>query len=1201
MKKVISLILSIAIFTVLLDSGIDFANENDITIECESFDDYENFAAATEQHGETVYAYTTAPPETKDYNALYKFNITDGNQYYMFVRAKSPSSTASLSYFSIDENAPFVFFRKSSAAFSWTRVDMGYLGSGEHCLKIKAGKVGQQFDKFIITSDSAFSPYEQTKEETAEENADYYPSVAELENDTTIPFFEEHDGSWFFEAEDGLLSAPMETHFDETASGETYMAAKLGSAQNREPYSNEPHARYKFKVSKKGKYKLYMRYYAPSSASKSSWVSIDSKVYTEHNVSVSNVYKYSGFNYYLDEGWHTVDFQYRQSGERIDCFILTNDQTFTPSGLGSLPGEEIRPMQLTYEQRKIPRIFINDVECTANVDIKKVGSSYMTPIRAFAEMYGIEFYDNGDYVLLSKGRTYFKVKAGEKEAVSNGEKIALPEAPYYVDDALIVDFASFAKAFGIKWSTDDGIRINAEPISAEDSFEQSSKLEIYSKASEEISYCLDLPDKDAKITAYVKTDGENMWVKGNALRYCEDGKWYGSFEDLPRQKSGTVKLAVISNGEISYHYKSFDKLVWCEYPTVYSLLPHGDGLILKSTFENISYYLDVDEDAHACGVYYKKASENEWKPALTPFYDEPNLQFRGSITNLCENTEYVVRAVVSKNGAQQEFTAKITTWAENVPIAKEIGLSEIFDSDSENGGLVLENIKGTPDGWIKITADECDTVWASDKVNSAIYVANCEYMIFEGIKVKGGNKNGFSIVNNSENIRIINCDISGWGRYGVRPQDTMINEEYDGSSINNDAAIKIMNVGNIVVERVYAHDPHGRTNSWKWGHPCGMNAIFVRGRGGVVIRYNDFLGSDTARWNDSIECKGNGTINGGLTMDSDVYGNNLMFGNDDAIEFDDAQMNVRFYNNRVEGFLCGVSTVPMMVGPSYVYRNLFANLGDDRNTCNNVMKNGGSYPEWSYGIINFINNTCYVKCTGIGNVGWKDVIPNNLVRMFGRNNIIVSGEAPTYYPVKDSAQDPISSYDYDVMATITGAEPQNIHKKDDELHGIISNPEFVSEKEGRFDLKPKSPAIDSGCIVSNFADEFSGKAPDIGALEYCDGEAAAVPVRPVTIRADKYQVTVPEGAQEDTVRIYFGDDVPKNSEYTLLVNELTNWFTVENGDGGLTGVVNPGEYIDVKVRTDSSKNEGFAYANGVFLVRLDSGYSLSVTVYGGKY
>jgi hypothetical protein len=39
-------------------------------------------------------------------------------------------------------------------------------------------------------------------------------------------------------------------------------------------------------------------------------------------------------------------------------------------------------------------------------------------------------------------------------------------------------------------------------------------------------------------------------------------------------------------------------------------------------------------------------------------------------------------------------------------------------------------------------------------------------------------------------------------------------------------------------------------------------------------------------------------------------------------------------------------------------------------------------------------------------------------------------------------------------------------------------------KDYNFQLKPGGKAIDAGCILPNITDNYTGKSPDLGALEY---------------------------------------------------------------------------------------------------------------------
>ena len=62
----------------------------------------------------------------------------------------------------------------------------------------------------------------------------------------------------------------------------------------------------------------------------------------------------------------------------------------------------------------------------------------------------------------------------------------------------------------------------------------------------------------------------------------------------------------------------------------------------------------------------------------------------------------------------------------------------------------------------------------------------------------------------------------------------------------------------------------------------------------------------------------------------------------DSTELDGGQMNVRFFGNKAENFLCGVSIAPCVQGPSYVFRNLFVHLGDYYTGVGNGVKAGGN-------------------------------------------------------------------------------------------------------------------------------------------------------------------------------------------------------------------------------------------------------------------
>jgi hypothetical protein len=148
-------------------------------------------------------------------------------------------------------------------------------------------------------------------------------------------------------------------------------------------------------------------------------------------------------------------------------------------------------------------------------------------------------------------------------------------------------------------------------------------------------------------------------------------------------------------------------------------------------------------------------------------------------------------------------------------------------------------------------------------------------------------------------------------------------------AINYHAGVEVgRGCSRVVVEGNWIHSPRGTANSWKDGHPAGPQGIILAETGGNnVVRYNDIIGSESHWWNDAIESIRNRSITGGPYRDTDVYGNVLAFANDDGIELDGGQINVRSWHNWITGALCGVSCAPNRKGPSYVFRNLTARGG----------------------------------------------------------------------------------------------------------------------------------------------------------------------------------------------------------------------------------------------------------------------------------
>lgn len=240
----------------------------------------------------------------------------------------------------------------------------------------------------------------------------------------------------------------------------------------------------------------------------------------------------------------------------------------------------------------------------------------------------------------------------------------------------------------------------------------------------------------------------------------------------------------------------------------------------------------------------------------------------------------------------------------------------------------------------------------------------------------------------------------------------------------------------------------------------------------------------------------------------DFYNNDFFLSSDDFMEADCGAHNIRVFKNR--GFNAGqhgYSAQPIYGGPAYFIRNIAYHIPP-----------GGAfkYNIYPIGVYAFHNTLCSE---------WTTSSPFQNVTL--RNNLFLGEDAPKrpilrvttytssttfdydgYRPTKDvdvqfvwrspgegktidyELKNPLSVscktlgelfkatgreehgilVDYDIFQNVTKADPANKNK-------------IYYPKDFDFRLKPDSKAVDAGCIIPNINDDFTGKAPDLGAIE----------------------------------------------------------------------------------------------------------------------
>ncbi len=631
-----------------------------------------------------------------------------------------------------------------------------------------------------------------------------------------------------------------------------------------------------------------------------------------------------------------------------------------------------------------------------------------------------------------------------------------------------------------------------------------------------------------------------------------------------------------------------------EEPEVELTVAAGELQVVPS-FEACSYYFRPAAHDAASAPYeveYRPAGATAWQRGFSPVSDQPPGIWKGSIFNLTEDRAWQLRLV---NAQGREIAAPVVfrTWTSQPKIAKVIDLSQI--PGAANGLTITD--QGAPDGWIKYTAPRG---WKLARANDpadpqagAVTVRHARYIILENLTVVGGARHGIAI-EESESVRVLNCDISGWGRIGTQQytNDERRGKYADatGELINLDGGVAIIRSRNTVVERNYIHDPRGRANSWQYSHPTGPAAIFVNfSRGGSVIRWNDCIGSDEHRWNDVIESASNRSPAGGFYRDSDITGNFLAFGNDDGVELEGGGMNVRFYRNKVEGTTCGVSTGASLLGPQYIFENLLVNPGDETGLALMAFKNSHGLPQ--SGKRHQINNTIYgPTVSAYGSYGK----PAGRERLgFMRNNLFVVNSARL--PGEMMRRDDFDGDQFwvDGKADASTTFLAGLRQIGQEKQGVAADPRLVAPAAGDFHLAPDSVARGTALAVANIVSAGANR----GALA---DDATEVPFRPLALRAVPRQLTfaTPASEAQMQVAVSLPTSAPAAVPFEIRQNNVFDWFRVKPA----SGTVQPGETVTLTITVDPAALQGRPDFKGAFLVRNPDGLSRPVTVYAaGKF
>jgi hypothetical protein len=406
-----------------------------------------------------------------------------------------------------------------------------------------------------------------------------------------------------------------------------------------------------------------------------------------------------------------------------------------------------------------------------------------------------------------------------------------------------------------------------------------------------------------------------------------------------------------------------------------------------------------------------------------------------------------------------------------------------------HGAYVLTQ-KGTPQKPITIkAAGDGEVIFDGDGAYRLFDVMAADYHYFEGLTIRNTDiafYAGLKRVMGSSGLTVKNCRLEDIGM-GVVTYNADSKDFYIAD--------------NVMIGR---HDPDTLVGWYGLEHPSPLTsyyAIKVYGQSHVVCH------NSISYFHDGICVDTHGLPEKGkpLCVSIDFYRNDIFNMADDFIEADGGVHNIRVFENRgFNAYHAALSAQPIFGGPVYFIRNI----------CYNVPGTALKYTVRPSGIYTYQNT--FVADVGIANFS-NGHFRNNLFLGWDDKRPVLSGTTFTTYSSMDyngygkknsdktsyrwryPAHDSLNHVDEKQLKFSEFITLKEFRKSTGfERHGIeVDNSVFMNvpmpdattkghiyQIEGYdFRLKPKSKAVDAGVVLPNINDDFTGKAPDLGALE----------------------------------------------------------------------------------------------------------------------
>jgi len=512
-------------------------------------------------------------------------------------------------------------------------------------------------------------------------------------------------------------------------------------------------------------------------------------------------------------------------------------------------------------------------------------------------------------------------------------------------------------------------------------------------------------------------------------------------------------------------------------------------------------------------VAYRRAGQDKWLPAMALFRVESEAMedrqppvgealFAGSIFGLDEGTDYQVRLSLNDpDGGSCRKIIRRRTWS--APIAPSPrrtlhvapgkgggsgteehpfrGLPEAAEQAGPGDLLLLK--EGVYRGPLRMVNDgepEAPIVWRGPEEGqaviegppngTAVIAQRRKYIHIERLTIR--NARQAVAVDGAKHLVIRRCTMTGVHK-----------------GISDDALANRIYVADNVIEGMVAYPQK---------HKGEDRGIELSGTGHVIC-YNRIRG-----FRDAVDTRFPYPV-----RDVDIHNNDISECEDDGIELDFAEHNIRAYENRLTNCSMGISFQPSRGGPNYAIRNVLYNIRGESFKLHLTPTNRKA-PDWkvgphrtSGGVI--IHNTIIKEGTAFR--VWSDEGPAHYFRVW--NNLFVG--SPAYYCIDIGPPMRWADFDYNAYVAegfkkfanwnekkydtfaqfrrATGLEQHGLVLK--KFAGIFAETVMLPTDwkvvepiaKNAPALHAQSPVVDKGRPLPTINDDFRGKAPDLGAWE----------------------------------------------------------------------------------------------------------------------